>query len=542
MPKILVVDDEPDNIELVSQILKDDGYDVIAAENGCDAIEIAVLDSPDLILLDIMMPDMDGYEVCSTLSRKKKTSDIPVIMLTAKALPEDLRGAFEVGAHDYIRKPFEEVELITRVQSALKLKQSKDELKNRNIELLCLTERLQTANDMLNRDIAERKRVEKALRESEGRYTRLIGGISGYTYSVKSDNGKPVSTTHSSGCLAVTGYSAYEYEVDPFLWFSMIHKVDQKMVQDHVNRLLSGIEVSPIEHRILRRDGTVRWVRNTFVVKRDRHGSIVAYDGIVEDITERKLAEEELRKSKEELQGAYEELKELDKMKTEFAAIATHEIGTPLSVINSNIEMLEDGIFGEIADVQRERLKVIRSNVNNLIRLNREMMDISRIDAGRLKLRLEPCSLSDIAKEVTYEMETLVEDKGMEISLEVPDGLPTIDCDKQRLRQVFSNLISNAVKYTPEGGKIYLNINEEKNYLIASVKDDGIGIPKDEQKKIFKRFYEIGDYLEHETGGAGLGLSIVKGIVEAHNGKVWVESDPGKGSTFFFTVLKEGVK
>ncbi len=398
MPKILVVDDEPDNIELLSQILKDDGYNVIAAENGRKAIEIAVLGSPDLILLDIMMPGMDGYEVCSTLNRKVKTSDIPVIMLTAKASPEDLRRAFGVGANDYIRKPFEEVELITRVQSALKLKQSKDELKNRNIELLYLTERLQTANDMLNQDIAERKRVEKALRESEERYTRLIGGISGYTYSVKSDNGKPVSTTHSSGCLAVTGYSAYEYEVNPFLWFSMIHKGDQKMVQDHVNRLLSGIEVSPIEHRILRLDGTVRWVRNTFVIKRDGHGNVVAYDGIVEDITERKLAEEELRESKEELEKAYEELKELDKMKTEFAAIATHEIGTPLSVINSNIEMLEDGIFGDITGVQRQRLEVVRSNVNSLIRLNREMMDISRIDAGRLKLRLEPCSLSDIAK------------------------------------------------------------------------------------------------------------------------------------------------
>ncbi len=139
-------------------------------------------------------------------------------------------------------------------------------------------------------------------------------------------------------------------------------------------------------------------------------------------------------------------------------------------------------------------------------------------------------------------METLVEDKGIKIRLGTPDGLSIVNCDKQRTRQVFSNLISNAVKYTPKGGKIYLNINEEKNYLIVSVKDDGIGIPKEEHEKIFKRFYEIGDYLEHETGGAGLGLSIVKGIVEAHNGKVWVESDPGKGSTFFFTVLKEGVK
>ena len=388
---------------------------------------------------------------------------------------------------------------------------------------------------IIARDITERKLAEGAIRDSEKRYIRLISGISGYTYSVKLKEGKPISTTHSSGCLAVTGYSSYEYELDPYLWFSMIHKDDRKRVLHSVNQLLSGEQVPPVEHRIIRSDEKLRWVRDTFVVKHDKHGNIVSYDGIVEDITERKLAEEELRKSKEELQKAYEELKDLDKMKTEFAAIATHEIGTPLSVISSNVEMLKEGLFGNLSDDQKKRLNIISTNTDHLIKLNREMMDISRMDAGKLKLKLESCCIGTIAKEIAYEMETtLAKDKKIDINLKIPDDLPLVSCDRYRMRQVFGNLINNAIKYTAEGGKIDLSIKEEENWLIIAVKDNGIGIPKEEQEKIFQRFYEIGDYLEHETGGAGLGLSIVKGIVEAHYGKVWVESEPKKGSTFYF--------
>ena len=162
--KILVVDDVPDNVELVSQTLEDYDYDLISAENGHDAIERTVSDLPDLILLDVMMPDMDGYEVCEVLGEKEETKDIPVIMLTAKTQAEDLEKGFYVGAHDYIKKPFEEIELIARVRSALKLKKSRDELKKRNNDLLSMTQQLKASNDLLFNEIEERKMLEQELR------------------------------------------------------------------------------------------------------------------------------------------------------------------------------------------------------------------------------------------------------------------------------------------------------------------------------------------------------------------------------------------
>ncbi|MDY6865087.1 MAG: DUF835 domain-containing protein [Halobacteriota archaeon] len=149
MKKILVVDDLPDNVELLAQTLEDFDYDVITAENGREAIDKAVSELPDLILLDVMMPDLDGYSVCDILTSKEEASDIPIIMLTAKTLPEDLKKGFDVGAHDYIKKPFEEVELIARVQAALRLKESRDALKSKNVELLNMAEELNIKNKNL---------------------------------------------------------------------------------------------------------------------------------------------------------------------------------------------------------------------------------------------------------------------------------------------------------------------------------------------------------------------------------------------------------
>jgi len=256
----------------------------------------------------------------------------------------------------------------------------------------------------------------------------------------------------------------------------------------------------------------------------------------LKDVSDKKKVEDDLKRSKNEMEKAYNNLKELDRLKTEFAAIATHEIGTPLSVVKSNIEMLLDDAFGDITDLQRERLRVVFRNVEYLVKLNKEMMDISRIDAGRLKLKKESCSIQEVVKETAQAMEPLAMDKNLNIAVQIGEDTPAINCDGDRVRQVLDNLLNNAIKFTPERGDIKLNVCSDENVVTISVSDNGLGIPEEGQIKIFERFYEIGDYLSHETGGGGLGLAIVKGIVEAHGGKVWVESSLGVGSTFYFTL------
>ncbi|MDY6959136.1 MAG: HAMP domain-containing sensor histidine kinase, partial [Halobacteriota archaeon] len=244
--------------------------------------------------------------------------------------------------------------------------------------------------------------------------------------------------------------------------------------------------------------------------------------------------------AEDNLQKAYEALKAVDTMKSEFAAIATHEIGTPLSVIKTNTEMLKDGMFGNLTKAQQERLEVIKKNTDHLVKLNREMMDISRIDSGRLKLKKEPALINDLVLNVAKDMQTFAENKDLEITVDLPKEGLLLNCDGDRVRQVVNNLVKNAIKFTPEHGKIGLGVENLEKFVLVKVSDNGIGIPKEEHENIFKRFYELGDYLSHESGGTGLGLAIVKGIVEAHGGEVWTESELGEGSTFYFTLPVKG--
>jgi len=163
---ILVVDDNRDNINLIEEILSEEGYEnILVASSGREALSIINENNIDIVLLDVMMPDMDGYEVCSTLQHDEATSDIPVIMVTAKTTSEDLKQGFKVGAFDYIKKPFNEVELIARVQSALKLKKSKDELKKKNVGLSYLTQQYRAAIDALKQEISDHKKAEEELQE-----------------------------------------------------------------------------------------------------------------------------------------------------------------------------------------------------------------------------------------------------------------------------------------------------------------------------------------------------------------------------------------
>ena len=201
--KILIVDDLADNVELLAQTLEDFDYDVISANNGREAIDRAVSDLPDLILLDVMMPDLDGYSVCDILTSKEETLEIPIIMLTAKTLPEDLKKGFDVGAHDYIKKPFEEVELIARVQAAIKLKESRDALKSKNDELFGMAEQLKASNELLFKDIEERKRLEEELNIKNNNLAGLIRDSPIATLSTDLDN---IVLTSNPSSMMLLGY------------------------------------------------------------------------------------------------------------------------------------------------------------------------------------------------------------------------------------------------------------------------------------------------------------------------------------------------
>ncbi len=259
----------------------------------------------------------------------------------------------------------------------------------------------------------------------------------------------------------------------------------------------------------------------------------------MENITELTRLEEELKNSYIKLENTYAELKENDEMKSEFISTASHELRTPLTVINSYIEMFEEGMLGELNDTQREKIQIIRSQTEHMIRLVEDMLDTSRLESRKFKIHKSPIQLDEIARKALEELSRLAGLKEQVVSLTIKGHLSEIDGDERRIKQVFNNLLTNAIKYTPAKGKIDVTIEDEPLQVKVSIADDGIGIDKKDQHKLFQKFFTgSGSSLIREPGRMGLGLAIAKGIVEAHKGQIWAESEMGKGSLFVFTLPK----
>ncbi|MFZ2410966.1 MAG: ATP-binding protein [Candidatus Methanoperedens sp.] len=260
---------------------------------------------------------------------------------------------------------------------------------------------------------------------------------------------------------------------------------------------------------------------------------------LMEDITELTRLEEELRDSYVKLENAYDELKEEAEAKSDFISTASHELRTPLTVINSYLEMFEDGMLGELDDKQSEKFVVIRSQTDHMIRLVEDMLDTLKLESRKFKIQKQSLKLDEIAKSAVDEVSRLADLKEHAMSLKTNGELLRIRGDRQRIKQVFGNLLTNAIKYTPNKGRINVELKNENGHLLVSISDNGVGIAEEEHDKIFEKFYTVGGKsLTRESERMGLGLTIAKGIVEAHGGRIWVESKLNKGSTFFFTLPK----
>ena len=227
---------------------------------------------------------------------------------------------------------------------------------------------------------------------------------------------------------------------------------------------------------------------------------------------------------------------EVDRLKSEFVATVSHELRTPMTSIKGYVEVLLMGAAGSLNEQQTSFLKVVQTNTERLNILVNDLLDVSRIEAGKVTLSIQPLDLEEIAREVVQEQQRQSEEDGkpMAITLEVEPSLPRVPGDLERIHQVFANLVSNAYHYTPAGGKIDIRIHQVDGEVQIDVKDNGIGITPEEEKRIFERFYRGEDPLVLATPGNGLGLSITKQLVEMHHGRIWMESDgvPGAGSVF----------
>ncbi len=380
-------------------------------------------------------------------------------------------------------------------------------------------------------DITEHKLAEKAICENEKRYKRLVESLTDYIYTIQVENGSPVKTTHGPGCMGVTGYSTEDYDADPYLWYRMIYEEDRESVMKYVEKALSGEVKLSFCHRIIHRDGRVIWIANTIVPRFGEDHRIIAYDGLIKDITERKQAEDEKRKLQEQIRQS----QKMEAIGTLSGGIA-HEFKNFLTVIQGFADIiLKDkslspdsikyiGIIEDFAD--------------------RASQTVSQLLSFARKSEFNPVPLNiNSTIENTVDMVSKLFPPKISVKKKLRDSLPSIIGDAVLIEQVLMNLIVNARDAMPAAGEILvetnvvdiescnLNIPADKvsgDYVNISISDTGTGIPKEHLDRIFEPFYTT-----KEAGkGTGLGLAIAYGIIRQHNGFIDVCSEPGAGTTF----------
>ncbi len=231
--------------------------------------------------------------------------------------------------------------------------------------------------------------------------------------------------------------------------------------------------------------------------------------------------------------------KELERMKSNFLSVVSHELKTPLHSIKGFVDIILMGKTGDVTDVQRDFLTTVKQQTGQLQTMINDLLEFSRLESGQVKLRLEEVSLPDLASRVVEKLEPLADDGGLTLQMKLPATFPVIEADEMRLEQVLTNLVDNAIKFTAAGGTVTIDGRDLGEEVQVWVHDTGIGIPPDQLEKIFDRFYQVDGGSTRPYRGTGLGLTICKHIVEHHHGRIWAESKQGEGSTFFFILPKK---
>jgi PAS domain S-box-containing protein len=373
-------------------------------------------------------------------------------------------------------------------------------------------------------DITTRKKAEEALRQSEERIRLLVSEVTDYAILMLDPNGHIVSW--NAGAERIKGYQAQEIIGQHFSRFYPTDDVAS-------GKPAYELEIASAQGRFeeegwrVRKDGSRFWANVVITALRDPIGRLRGFGKVTRDITERKRAQELLLRAKEEAERG-------SKFKDQFLSTMSHELRTPLNAVLGFSDLLADERYGPLNDRQQRYVSHIHTGGKHLLKLISDILDLSKIEAGRMELTREDVTVASAFTEVISALYPLAEKKSQALLQEVDANLH-VDADSMRFKQVLTNLVGNAIKFTQEGGRIQLAARQVDNQVRVEVRDNGPGIPPEQQQRIFEAFFRLKE-TSSATEGTGLGLTITARLVELHGGKLGIESRPGEGACFYFSL------
>ncbi|MFN6481700.1 MULTISPECIES: ATP-binding protein [unclassified Nostoc] len=560
LPKadILVIDDTPENLNLLSAMLTEQGYKVRSVTKGSTGLRGANAVPPDLILLDVNMPEMNGYQVCQHLKANDRTREIPVIFISALGDVLDKVKAFAVGGVDYITKPFQLEEVLARIEN--------------HLTIWKLQQQLQAQNERLQQEISISEASRRARAKAEEKFAKVFRSSPNPIAIATISEARFIDVNPSF--LKMSGYSLEEVightVTELNLGKDAVAMSDDKpfstrgctslrdaprttTLSDHANgfgndaqRLANAKTATPSPRSVYAQ--TIQLLSDTgplynqefeFSTKSGEVKTIllsmevIDLDGeqcallIANDITERK------------------------RLENEFISLVSHELRTPLTSTMGALDLLGAGQLGTLTEQGQKVLSIATINTERLIRLINDILDLERMKSVKIFMQKVKCNAADLLIMATETMQAMA-DK-LQVKLIVHPLAIELWADPDRLLQTLTNLISNAIKFSEPGDTVWVSatLAEHKDvelaendhastqstllpgFLLITIQDEGRGIPKDKLQIIFERFQQVDASDSRNKGGTGLGLAICRNIVHQHNGKIWVESILGEGSTFY---------
>jgi PAS domain S-box-containing protein len=483
---ILCVDDDDAARYALVRTLQRAGFRTSEASTGSEALR-KMAERPDLVVLDVHLPDLDGFVVCQRIKSDARTVSTPVLQISADFTDvEDRTRGLELGADAYLTQPLAPTELIATIRALLRARRAEERART-------IARELESTFDAISDPLC--------LLDREGRVVRCNQAMIRFTGATQPEL---IGRDHVS-FLPAAGEGA---PADPF----------RRMTQS------KSRETVEVQH-------AGRWVRIACDPVLDENGAISGAVYVFTDFTDRQRAEEQREQLLVREQAARTELQRADRRKDEFLAMLAHELRNPLSAVTTGLHVL--GELGSREPKAMQTRATILRQVGTLTRLVDDLLDVSRITRGKVELRREPTLLQDAMEHAIATSQPLLDERRHHLERELESRALWVLADPTRIEQVISNLLNNAAKYTEPGGHIRLTLRRDGEQAVLAVRDTGIGIEAEMLESIFELFAQVSHSSARTTGGLGVGLTLVKRLAEMHGGTVQARSDGlSRGSEF----------